>query len=140
MNKKQIFGLLSVVFILVLSFWFYTNFLLTEPSMKKQITKHRISAIDLYAQFDQNEAAANNKFLNKVLEVKGMIKSIDQNEQSKPVIMLETEGFGFINATLSDAKELDTLVLQNGNEVTLKGECIGLLLDVLLINAIILND
>jgi hypothetical protein len=54
--------------------------------------------------------------------------------------MLETEGFGFINATLSDAKELDALVLQKGNEVTLKGECIGLLLDVLIINAIILNE
>ena len=59
---------------------------------------------------------------------------------SKPVVSLATEGFGSIKATLANTIEPSELNKYKDTEVRIKGECIGLLLDVLLINSIILED
>ncbi len=107
--------------------------------MHKQETQHQVTAVNLYNEFDSDEEKANNLYLNQVLEVTGVIESVQASEDSNPVITLQTEGFGVVNATLASLEEMEGIELNEGQSVTIKGECIGLLLDVLITNSIILK-
>ena len=118
----------------------WSNFLKTSPGTSKLETEIEISAEDLMIAFENDENKANGLYLNKILEVRGKVVGTDQSEMAKPTIDLETSGFGVIKCTLESADDFDLNSINNEAELTLKGECIGYLLDVLLNNAIILND
>ena len=120
-------------------FWFYESFLKTAPSMHKQDAKYRLTAVKLYNEFDTDEEKANKSYLNQVVEVTGTVVNIQTSDILNPIIALETAGYGLVNVTLVNADELKEYKLNEGQIVTIKGECIGLLLDVLITNAIIVK-
>lgn len=94
-----------------------------------------VTAESLFQSFQENETAANEKFLNKVLEVGGKVKSTETNTDSRTVIVLETSDpmFG-INCTLeSEAR------VKEGDEVVIKGICTGYLADVVINQGILIN-
>lgn len=139
MSSKKILLAILLIIGIAAGYWLYVNFLKTAPSMHKQETQHQITAVDLYNEFDSDEEKANNLYLNQVVEVTGVIESVQASEDSNPVITLQTEGFGVVNATLASIEEMEGIELNEGQSVTIKGECIGLLLDVLITNSIILK-
>ena len=107
--------------------------------MYEQNAKYQLTAVSLYNDFDADEEKANKIYLNQVLEVTGVLVNSQTSDYSNPILELETAGFGVINITMAGANELDGIELKEGQMVTVKGECIGLLLDVLIFNAIIVK-
>ena len=108
--------------------------------MSRQKVAYQMTAIELYQAFDNDEEAANKLYQNQVIELTGTVEGVEIEGGSKPVVSLATEGFGSIKATLANIIEPSELNKYKDTEVRIKGECIGLLLDVLLINSIILED
>jgi len=91
----------------------------------------KINAIELYQEFEKNETEANKKYLDKVLDINGVVVEIASNQASAQIILLGTEDpfFGIrctMNDTLSKA--------QVGDTVTLRGICTGYLSDVIIVN------
>jgi len=107
--------------------------------MHRQKAELSVSAVKLYNDFDADEQNANQMYLNKVIEVSGTIDSIQEGSENKPVVLLSTEGFGLIKASLESAEELQSISEGQG-QILLRGECIGLLLDVLMINCIVVKE
>ncbi|MBL7847661.1 MAG: hypothetical protein JNL40_09355 [Cyclobacteriaceae bacterium] len=92
-----------------------------------------ISADSLFLAFQQDEMAANNRFLNAVLRVRGKIKSVEHNTEGKQVVVLETGDMMFgINCALEEAYPV-----KEGDEVVVKGICTGYLADVVINQAVI---
>ncbi|MFY0594579.1 OB-fold protein [Roseivirga sp.] len=140
MKKKSILIIVIIVG-LIAAYLVYDNFLRTAPAMKRLDADHQVNAVQLYNEFDANEEASNQKYLNKIVEVTGEISEIETPEGSLPIISLKTGGFGVIKCTMEaplDNEELQKIRLNSS--ITLKAECIGLLLDVLLIRGIINNN
>lgn len=137
--KKPILLIISFL-ALAVAVYVYFNFLKTSPSMHRQEASSQITAEKLYEEFEADEVAANSKYLNKVVEVSGLIESIDVPEGELPTILIQTGGFGLVKATLEHAEELDNNQLAVNEHIKIRGECIGLLLDVLIINSVILNE
>lgn len=105
-----------------------------DPSSEKSIP---VSSIELFRSFEENEAQANQLYLDKVLEISGKITEITANQDLMPIIVLETENMVFgIRCTMthSEAK------VQVGESVTIKGICTGYLSDVIITNAILVNN
>ena len=139
MKKKRI---LLIVFLvgLVAAYFVYDNFLKTAPSMKRLDAEYQVNAVPFYSEFDENEEAANAKYLNKIVEVKGIVESVETPEGRLPIISLKTDGFGVVKCTMESALDDDELDrLKPNATVTLRAECIGVLLDVLLIRSIIIE-
>ena len=107
--------------------------------MKNLKAEHKVTAVDLYSEFDTNEMAANTKYQNKIVEVKGVVESITLDEESKPSISLRTEGFGVVKCTLESNEENSLDKIKLNSTLTVRGECIGMLLDVLLERTIIIE-
>ncbi|MEQ1587819.1 MAG: hypothetical protein ABL895_18175 [Cyclobacteriaceae bacterium] len=100
-------------------------------------TPIKVSATELFKSFESNETEANQLYLDKVLEVTGKITEVSSNQNGMPVLALETENIVFgVRCTMENGE----LITQVGETVTVKGICTGYLSDVIITNAIRVDD
>lgn len=94
-----------------------------------------VTATQLCTDFSTNEAAANQKYLNKALEVTGVVSEVTKNQDGIPVVIVQGD-----DPTLNvqcTMREKD-VVLETGKTVTVKGFCSGnTMFDVLLTDCIV---
>jgi hypothetical protein len=104
-----------------------------DPSTESSI---QITAADLFRSYETNELEANGLYLDKVLEVSGKITEITTNQQSIPVIVLETENPMFTVRCTMENPEISVNV---GDAVKIKGICTGYLSDVIIVKGMIVE-
>jgi Tfp pilus assembly protein PilV len=93
-----------------------------------------INATELFRAYEKNEEESNKKYLDKVIEVKGTILSIDKNEENKDVVTLDSGDVLFgIKATIEDTMTNYRV----GDLISVKGICTGYLSDVVLVHCVI---
>ncbi len=113
-------------------------FNLKHTDMAKAKPDYVISATDLQKAFDDDETVASKKYINKILEVNGIILSSKRSENNAVNITLATgNDFSSVICTFPAVK--DTINMSLGNEITLRGECSGFLMDVLLNNCAVIK-
>lgn len=97
----------------------------------------KTSAAALFEEYSDNESAANAKYLDKIIEVSGVIKEINNSEDGELSITLESESemFGVI-CQMDPFTQHDLSGLTEGHEVVLKGICTGMLMDVVLVRCV----
>ena len=101
-------------------------------------TQFSVSAALLYEGYNTDEAAANEKFLNKVIEVKGKVDDIILNGIGEVLILgMQPEGGG-ISCFFSPASALESNHITKGMEIVVKGKCTGFNMDVNLPDCIII--
>jgi hypothetical protein len=111
---------------------------LKHTDMAKAKPDFVVTATLLQKEFEDNETTASTKYINKIVEVTGTITSVKPADNNT------------VNITLSTASELSSVIctfpaLKNpsevkaGDVVTLRGECSGFLMDVLLNNCAIIK-
>lgn len=106
--------------------------------LKKTKPDMFVTATILQKEFEENESEASVKYVSKILEVTGIIASVKRDGEGLPTITLKTDSdFSSIICTLNSSQDTD--VLTPGNEVTIRGECSGFLMDVLLNNCAVIE-
>ena len=98
-----------------------------------------ITAIDLQKVFEDNESVATVKYVKKIIEVSGTIESIKPGENNIINITLKT-GNDMSSVICTLTKNTDPLKLSEGSDVTIRGECSGFLMDVLLNNCALIKQ
>jgi hypothetical protein len=111
---------------------------LKHTDMAKAKPDYVITATLLQKEFEDNEKAASAKYTNKIIEVKGTITSIKPVENNEINITLAT-GSDFSSVICTFPAITDPSKLQTGSEITLRGECSGFLMDVLLNNCAVIK-
>jgi hypothetical protein len=90
-----------------------------------------ITATDLQKTFEDNESAATAKFVNKVIEVSGIVESVNPGEGTILNVALKTKSdLSSVICTFSAGADPSKMIA--GSQVTIRGECSGFLMDVLL--------
>lgn len=132
MIKKIIIPLLLLAVIGAgVGFYMYNKPVTKMAQMK---VDEAVSAEQLFTAYEADEAAANAKYLDKVVEVKGKVVKSNKDEE-KTTIMLDT---GDMLANIMCQMEDKTIELpKEGTTVTVKGLCSGYLTDVVLIRGIL---
>lgn len=94
-----------------------------------------VDAAELVGEYRKDEAAADRRFLDKVLQVTGTVESSETDSDGQTVITLS------VADTLSDVRCTlqNDAVAEPGQAVTLKGRCTGFLSDVILIDCFIIE-
>jgi hypothetical protein len=107
-----------------------------HPDTAKARPDFIITAVALQKEFDNNEAAASARYINKILEVNGTIASVTPADSSHLNIALKTRSdMSSIICTFPAIS--GSPGFKSGDEITLRGECSGFLMDVLLNNCAI---
>jgi hypothetical protein len=101
-----------------------------------------LSPAALLADFQQDEQAANTKYLGKIIQVSGKILEIIPGEELQMQVVLET---GDLMSRVSCGLEENHEAflergLKKGDPVTIKGFCSGMTLDVVLDRCVIVNS
>ena len=111
---------------------------LKPADMTKATPDFVVSASALQKEFDENEALATSKYVNKTIEVSGTISSVKEAENNALSISLATESdFSSVICTFPSVS--DPSKYASGQKITLRGECSGFLMDVLLNNCAVID-
>ena len=97
-----------------------------------------ISAIELYADFRQDEAAANEKFLNKTVVVQGEVEDVGKGRNGMPKIKLASNDSQYgVVCSLDPESSHRRREFHLGEMITLKCICMDYYTDVEMTNCVI---
>ena len=120
-------GLLAVVFGSI-GYYLYNKPLEDMASAKTDIT---LQADELYTAYEANETAANARFLDKKIQVTGKVLQVQTDQEGVVGVTLDAGGLlGGVLCKLDGLSEHKRTTFQEGEEVTFKGICTGMLMDV----------
>jgi hypothetical protein len=144
LKRRTFFWLGILLFILVLAGWGYYLYNKPHRSAADATVAFSIPADSLFAQYQRDEHAADQKYLNQVIVVTGRLAEIQHNGPSEIWILsaqpanspgagttVTSPGGGGINCQLFAAiGKTAAKQPQPGDNVTIKGRCTGFLMDV----------
>lgn len=111
-----------------------------HPDLESQEADVQVSSTDLFQAFEANEAAANEEYLNTLIEVAGPVVEISSQEDGGYTVVLGAaeQSFGVNCAFLpADSEGIDKL--GTGDLIKVKGICSGMLMDVNLSRCILVS-
>jgi tRNA_anti-like len=134
MKKRnlQITGLLVLAFLTLGATIAYRMYNKPHRSVENE-TALTITAEELALAYTKNEANADKEYLDKPIQVTGLIADIASNQQNKQVIVLQGTDLSGVQCTLDQ----NTAELKKGSSVAIKGFCTGYLTDVILDRCIV---
>ena len=101
------------------------------PSVNDLASDFSVTSTELFAAYQADEAAANQKYNGKIVEVTGVVKETKKSEAGIPTVVLESGDMMFgVMCELQTTENASNFA--PGQQVSLKGECTGLLMDVVL--------
>jgi len=112
---------------------------LKHTDMAKTKPDFILTASALQKEFEDNEASASARYINKILEVTGVVVSITPADSNNLNVSLKT-GSEISSVICTFPVIADPSKFRTGDEITLRGECSGFLMDVLLNNCAIIPD
>lgn len=112
----------------VIAYYLYN---LEPTDMSRVKPDYILSSEALLKEFEENESDASKKYINKVVEVTGEISSIISGENNSLNVSLKT-GSNISSVICTFASKDDLEGYQPGQEISIRGECSGYLMDVLI--------
>lgn len=141
MKQRSFFIIAGVIAVLLGGLIAYKIYNKPHRDIAAERADYTVTADALFDEFEQDEPAANAKYLDNVVEVSGILEEIGFNTDDIPVYTLKAENamIGGISATLESTEEHNA-DLQPGDGVIVKCRCTGKLMDVVLVNCSVLNQ
>ena len=128
--------ILLILFITVMAAAGYGLYLYTKkPSDTRTASaSFKLTAAELVADFNKDETAANLKYLDKVMHVKGKVAEIklDVTTGQATVILDGGDPMAAVTCSFYNEEAGAVKALFQGTEVIIKGKCTGKLMDVVL--------
>ena len=120
-------GLLILLILLIAGFTAYKMYTKPARSVDNE-SAVTIAAATLAGEYEADETQANKKYLDKAIEVTGVITDITTDQQHNTVVMLS----GTSMSNIKCAFPTHITALKKGDHITVKGFCTGYLTDVVL--------
>ena len=124
-KRILIFITLSVFTLCTLGYYMYHK---PVAGLEHRKPDYSLTPQELLLEFQSNEETANGKYLNKIIELTGVIAEVEEKN-----ITLEVEG-EFSQVICEIKTETSLYNLSKGQKVIIKGLCTGYLMDVILVN------
>jgi hypothetical protein len=135
--KVALFFVIFIALSAILAALYYYNLKATD--MSKARPDFIVTASALQKAFEDDENKASVSYINKILEVTGKIASVKPSENNVVSISLVTES-DLTSVICTFPAVSDPSIFRVGDEITLRGECSGFLMDVLLNNCAVIGQ
>lgn len=134
--KRKLWRLAAIgVFLALIAagFAYWYGFLRKEKPIEKRKPDFELTADSLFSVFNAGEKAATEKFGGKIVLLKSNVISVEKDEKGNVTITLVDPMMG-VTCTLDSLQAVkqktDIRALTEGQPVTIKGRCDGMLTDV----------
>ena len=136
--KKILLGLL--VLGLIGGFFGYTQYNKSHKSLEGIAAEQTVKAVELFSAYENDETTANANYNGKVVEVSGTIKDVSTDESGLLKVTLEANNdFGGVICQMNKEKNYTTDQFKVGTSASLRGDCTGFLMDVVLIRCVVIE-
>lgn len=130
-GKKILLLLLAVALVGAGYAWYQYN--RKPPDVKTKAPEIKTGADELVAAFNNDEAAANKVYVEKIVSVTGKIADIKIDPAGQATVFLESgDPMASVTCSFYDTEAAAVKNLAVGGQVTIKGVCTGKLMDVVL--------
>jgi uncharacterized protein YyaL (SSP411 family) len=140
-RKKLIRNIVLVVLLIgsVAVFYVYKEYNRTHKDTAEITSDFSATATGLIQEFEVNEQAANKKYWDKIIEVKGMVKEVVQDDRGfYTVILGDTAVMSSVRCSMDSTHNAEAVVIKKGEIYSMKGICTGYNADELLGSDVIL--
>jgi tRNA_anti-like len=135
--KITLFVVFFIALIGILAALYFYN--LKPKDLQKVKPDFVVTATDLQKAFEENERASSIKYIGKIIEVSGEIASVSPGEKNTLNISFKTgSDISAVICTLLNVSNTSRFAI--GTRATIKGECSGFLMDVLLNNCVVAEN
>lgn len=131
--KRKWFLMAGLLLILLAAGWFFYLYQKPRADVASVEAAHTLTAEKLYDDFVTDEAAANQKYTDKIIEVKGIVSEVQAMDSSAMVLLAAGNETGGINCSF---QRNNNALPQKGQMAIIKGRCTGFLMDVNLVDAV----
>jgi len=108
-----------------------------HKDIKTSKTDFTMEAEQLFSEFEENEAVANTKYLDKLIEVKGTVREVSSDDEGNVSVILNSENeLSGVICQLDNLTSHEKTNFNPGESVAFKGICTGMLMDVVMVRCI----
>ncbi len=130
-SKKKKIAFIAIIAFVLVACWAYIEYNRAPADASTLAADERVSANVLLSDYEQDEKAANDKYLGKTIIVRGRISSIEKNADTLVTILLgEEDSFNHVSCQLASTAYRELNKYNTNDSVSIKGICIGYLLNV----------
>ncbi len=139
--KGSKFKIISGIFILIIVCLFLMLKIYNKPHTDIRNSKADliINAQNLLDEYQQDEAFANKKYIDQIIQVNGSIFEISTLKGNIVLTLKSPDSESSIICHLLPEDNEKSLNLRKGQNVTIKGVCTGYLLDVIMVRCVIVK-
>lgn len=140
LSKKNI-AIVAGLSIVVLAGYFYKEYYRRPTDITGMQPAEKVNAAAIVTLYQNDEAKANQRYLNKTIEVQGAITEIvNQQDTLINVFIGDTNSVHNVSCLL-DKRHFNAIKKYTaGQQITIKGICTGFLLDVELNRCVIVQN
>ncbi|MCB0657291.1 MAG: hypothetical protein KDC57_14195 [Saprospiraceae bacterium] len=95
-----------------------------------------MTAKELVSAYQENEQAANEKYLDQFIEVTGQVQEVKEEDNIWTVTLDANDVMSAVRCEMDYIQEAHKPDFSSGQVVTLRGKCTGILMDVVLVRCI----
>ena len=121
MLKKIIVGFLILG--LLGGIYVYMEFNKEHRDILSEEASIKVKSSELFQAYVEDESAANVLYLDKVIEVSGIITEINAEPGSEMIVLETSDDFFGVNVYFDDVNSLSGL--ESGKSILIKGHCTG---------------
>jgi hypothetical protein len=142
MKKKTVILILAIIFLAGLTAGSYGLYMFFKKHDDLSRTKpdFELTAHNLLSEFETDEAAASVRYISKVLEVTGPVETIKIGTDSTITVTLKDPGASTGVICSFQGRDIGEINVKKGGIATIRGECSGILFDVLLNNCVLVGN
>ena len=140
-NKIKILSLLAAFMLLAGFYLLYIWF--TRPPETTSFDRPadiKITSAELISSFQKDEEMASSIFVEKTIEVKGVVKDITFFNDRYTVLLQGGDSYSCIMCDMQNDQTSILNEIKKGDTIVLKGICKGFLMDAILLNCIIITN
>ena len=145
MKNKRIVLLLLLVVGLLGAFFAYREYNRAPLDTAAAAPDEELSGAELIAAFEQDEAGATGRYVNKLIRVKAVLLDVSTTEAMAPdekeshtLVLGSSEAVSTIRCSMDSTFSLQRSTLTKGESITIQGICSGYNKDELLGSDIVL--
>lgn len=133
-QKKIVSIVLILLLVAAVGGWYaYTEYNRPLANMTEAKAEVTISAIDLISAFDKDPISANQLYIDKIIEVEGILKEATADDQGLYTLALGDESaMSSVRCSIDSASTATAAQIKKGDFVKIKGVCSGFTADELL--------
>ena len=122
--KKIIIGII-VLLVVIAGFYAWKEYNRTAKDLKQVEASVSTGATDLLSEFMNNEEAANARYLDKIIQVKGVVKSVVAIDNTYTIVLGDTSEMSSVRCLVDSTHTEPVADLKRGNTVNIKGYLTG---------------